>query len=120
MPMLNYLGGSPDAAASMPMGMPGTGAPVDPMLTSGMAEQASQPPPMFGGPAPGGAPPPMGAPAPGGFPSAGVTDPSGQQYEAVTQGDGSILLHRKNPDGSRGPAVKIIPAMKPSKLPGQA
>jgi hypothetical protein len=52
-----------------------------------------------------------------GFPGVGMTDPSGRQYEAVTQDDGSVLLHMKNPDGSKGPAVKIIPPIK-SRKPG--
>jgi hypothetical protein len=54
---------------------------------------------------------------PMGFPSVGMTDPAGRQYDAVTQDDGSVLLHMKNPDGSRGPAVKIIPPIK-SRKPG--
>jgi hypothetical protein len=43
----------------------------------------------------------------------GMDDPSSQQFSAVTQADGSILLHIKNADGSLGPAVKIINPIKP-------
>jgi hypothetical protein len=35
-------------------------------------------------------------------------DPSAQQYAAKTQQDGTVLLHLLMPDGSLGPAVKII------------
>jgi hypothetical protein len=52
-----------------------------------------------------------------GFPGVEMADPAGRQYEAVTQEDGSILLHMKNPDGSKGPAVKIINPIKP-RQPG--
>jgi hypothetical protein len=48
-----------------------------------------------------------------GMPAAGMIDPAGRQYEAITQEDGSVLLHMKNPDGTRGPAVKIVPPIKP-------
>ena len=43
----------------------------------------------------------------------GMDDPASQQFSAVTQADGSILLHIKNADGSLGPAVKIINPIKP-------
>lgn len=76
--------------------------------------------PGFGGPppGPGGAPgmpiggPPGGAPMGLGMMPTGM-DPASQQYTAVTQADGSILLHTLNPDGSLGPAVKIINPIKP-------
>lgn len=34
--------------------------------------------------------------------------PKPPEYVAVTQEDGSVLLHVKNPDGSLGPAKKIV------------
>lgn len=119
MPMLNYLGAAPSPGNTMPAGMPGSGTPSDPMLSPGAAAGAAAgppPPPMgpMGGP-PGGAPP-MG---PMGMPPVGMTDPAGRQYKAVTQEDGSVLLHLQNPDGSLGPAVKIIPPIKPRNPGGQ-
>ena len=105
MAMLNYLGANPTPGLTMPGGMPGVGGPADPLASPG----ASAPPPDMGGG--------MGGMAPMGFPGVGMTDPAGRQYEAVTQDDGSVLLHMKNPDGSKGPAVKIIPPIK-SRKPG--
>jgi hypothetical protein len=43
--------------------------------------------------------------------------PKPPEYGTITQSDGSIALHLKNPDGSMGPIVKIIP---PIKRPGAA
>lgn len=76
---------------------------------------------------PGGIPSPMagtilpslnpGLPIP---PPPGLADDAAMaKYEAVTQADGSVLLHMKNPDGSLGPAVKIISPPKSNK-PAQA
>jgi hypothetical protein len=111
MPMLNPLGATPQPGLSMPGGMPGGGGPSDPMAGAGgpppPVAPMLPPPPPAGGP-PGGAPT-----GPAGFPGVGMVDPAGRQYETVTQEDGSILLHVKNPDGTRGPAVKIIPPIKP-------
>jgi hypothetical protein len=109
--MLNYLGANPAPGITMPGGMPGSGAATDP-LASPMGGMGAPPPasPMGG----------MGAPPPAfpmGFPGVEMADPAGRQYEAVTQEDGSILLHMKNPDGSKGPAVKIINPIKP-RQPG--
>jgi hypothetical protein len=42
------------------------------------------------------------------------------EYLSVTQEDGSVLLRVKNPDGSPGPAVKIIPPIKQAIKPGQS
>lgn len=94
--MLNYLGANPQPGLSMPAGMPGSGAPSDPLAS-----------PMGGGGAPAG-PAPMPAFGGMGMPGVGMMDAAGKQYEAVTQEDGTVLLHMKNPDGSRGPAVKIV------------
>jgi hypothetical protein len=112
MAMLNYLGANPAPGLTMPGGMPGSGGPADPMSSPAAAAPSPMgpPPPDMGGGMGGG----MG---PMGFPSVGMTDPAGRQYDAVTQDDGSVLLHMKNPDGSRGPAVKIIPPIK-SRKPG--
>lgn len=107
MAMLNYLGANPAPGITMPGGMPGSGAPTDPLAPP------SPPSPM--GPAPDMSGAMGGAPSPMGFPGVGMTDPAGRQYEAVTQEDGSVLLHMKNPDGSKGPAVKIIPPIKARK-----
>lgn len=114
MNMFNYLGAAPGPGVTMPGGMPGSGAPTDPMLSPQAA--------AFGGAGAGAPPPAPGAPPPMGMgggmfgmPAAGMVDPAGRQYEAVTQEDGSVLLHMKNPDGTRGPAVKIIQPIKPRK-----
>lgn len=99
--MLNYLGSlpTPQGGQSMPQGIPGAGGPMDPTLSPQAALAA--PAPSFGG-------------MPMGGMMADPNDPGMAQYSAVTQEDGSILLHLKNPDGSLGPAVKIIPAIKKS------
>ena len=43
------------------------------------------------------------------------------QYTAVTQEDGSILMHLNKPDGSPGPVVKVISPINPGskKSPDQ-
>lgn len=38
--------------------------------------------------------------------------PPPPDYGTTTQEDGSILLHLKNPDGSLGPIVKVLPPIK--------
>lgn len=38
--------------------------------------------------------------------------PKPPEYATTTQSDGSILLHAKNHDGSKGPVVKVINAIK--------
>lgn len=47
-------------------------------------------------------------------PSAGAPPPPPPppEYGTTTQEDGSILLHLKNPDGTLGPIVKVLPAIK--------
>lgn len=95
---------------------PGGGGVTMPGAVPGFPPQGpASPTPMPGGPpvAPMGAAPPMGM-----DPAAGMEDPASVLYAAVTQQDGSVLLHRKNPDGSLGPAVKIIPPFKSSKSSG--
>lgn len=42
----------------------------------------------------------------------GMPAPPKPDYGTTTQGDGSILLYIKNPDGSLGPVVKLIPPLK--------
>lgn len=76
---LNYLGGSGAGPGTMPAGIPGFGP------------QGGQPGPSM----PGMMPP-------------GTNDPASQQWQAVTQSDGSVLLHMKLPDGSLGPVVQVI------------
>src|SRR5881394_678032 len=39
------------------------------------------------------------------------------QYTAVTQEDGSILMHLNKPDGSPGPVVKVISPIGAGKSP---
>ena len=121
--MLNYLGAQPGPGLSMPAGMPGSGSPTDPMLSPAAAAGASMggggmppqgaPPPAAMPPAPQGGVPMPGQPAGG----PGMSDAAGRQYMTETQQDGSILLYLKNPDGSKGPAVKIITPPKAGKPP---
>ncbi len=83
--------GSSQSPFGMPAAVPGLGTP-----------DASQPPAGM----------PMGGPSPlpGLLPPGG---PAPSQYQAVTQEDGTVLLHIQNADGSLGPAVKIISPPKP-------
>lgn len=81
---------------TMPAATPGLGSVSD--LPS-MARPAAPASPLAGPPSP------FLPPTPG---------PQAQEYKAVTQADGSILLHLLNFDGSLGPAVKIINPIKPS------
>lgn len=102
---LRYLGAA--TPGTMPAAVPGAGPSSVGQLPSplpGPAAMSQLPPP---GAIPGNPSllPPMSL-APG---------PADQKYEAVTQVDGSILLHLKNPDGSLGPAIQIV---KPPKTPG--
>lgn len=121
MPMLNYLGAQPGPGITMPGGMPGAGGPTDPMLSPAAAAGAlgGGMPPIPSAPPPAAMPmPPGGIPMPGqpaGGP--GMLDAAGRQYLTETQQDGSILLFLKNPDGSKGPAVKIITPPKMGKPP---
>lgn len=96
----------------MPGSVPG-GPGMMPMLpaTPPQGPGSQPPPPGLGGPPPS-APSllPPGAiagpgPVPGLMPPGAPKPP---EYVAVTQEDGSVLLHLKNPDGSLGPAKKII------------
>jgi hypothetical protein len=71
-------------------------------------------------PTPPGPPPGLGAalPAIGAPPMGGMAappqplGPADMQYQAITQEDGSVLLHMMKPDGALGPIVKIVPAPK--------
>lgn len=116
--MLNYLGpniGASPITQQLPTGTPGTmpGAvptpappqPPAPILHHGHGGHAGH------GHTPASA---LAAilKAPGGLQAAAPPPPP--EYAALTQEDGSILLHVKNPDGSLGPAVKIVPPIKPS------
>lgn len=119
----NYLGpnmGPSTVANTLPSGVPGTvpaaipGAttpnavgsvsptgsviPSRPVIPSGPLPPALQQAIQAGGPAgPGAMQPPPPEP---GHPDA--------DYETLTQQDGTIVIFLKNPDGTRGPAVKII------------
>jgi hypothetical protein len=109
---LNYLG-SGTGPGTMPAAVPGGGqvsdtigaikgrAPIAPQLASAIQKAV-----------------PMSNP---GMP--GLLPPSPQeqqpQYTAVTQEDGSILMHLNRPDGSPGPVVKVISPINAGKKPGQ-
>jgi hypothetical protein len=95
---LNYLGSGSGGAATMPGAVPG--GQVSDSMSAGLPAQ-NVPPSQLGM-----------------LPGMGLPDPMSAQYAAVTQADGSILLHLKNPDGTLGPAVKIIEPVKPRKAPG--
>jgi len=43
--------------------------------------------------------------------------PAEMQYQAVTQEDGTVLLHVVKPEGGLGPVVKIVPAPKAGAAP---
>lgn len=104
-------------APTMPEGMPGDGGMYDPTISPEAMQSMADP--QMGGAPMGGAP--MGGAPMGGAPIGammGMDDPMAEQYAAITQEDGSVLLHLKNPDGSMGPAVKIIPPIKRGKLSG--
>jgi hypothetical protein len=89
--------------------LPAAGAGTMPGAVPGQGELAPGPSPAV----------PMGADIPGMLPpELGGGGPADQQYVAVTQEDGSVLLHMKRPDGSLGPVVKIVNAPKPKKPPG--
>ena len=92
-------GGLAGGGATMPGAVPGGGGQLSslpgtlPALTTGGQLPGMLPPEMSGSPA-------------------------DQQYVAVTQEDGSIVLHLRKSDGALGPAVKIVNAIKPKKPPG--
>jgi len=106
------LGFLPPGGVTMPEAVPGGPSPA-----GGGGGLPLPPGPLVGNP------PPVAGPQPfGGVPQmpgagmaspfggmAGPIDPSGMKYDTETQADGTILLYIKNPDGSRGPAVKIVP-----------
>lgn len=97
--MLDYLRGATSGVP--PMGQPGT--------MPGAAPQAGTlPADVMGAIQPVG---PAGDPPPGLMPP-GSPDP-GEQYKTVAQADGTLLIHLVNPDGSLGPAVKIVSVPRP-------
>ena len=120
--MLNYLGPSfggsgpvtnvlpPVNPGTMPSGVPGAQSLVPPV-----------PPPQIHPAAHGHGAPSHAAlaailkhAATGG----GVSlQPPHPDYGTTTQDDGSILLHLKNPDGTLGPVVKVIPPIKRGDQP---
>jgi hypothetical protein len=109
---LNYLG-SGTAPGTMPAAVPG----------------ASQVAPALGAIKGRGAiPPQMAAAIQNAVPVSnpnqpGLLPPTPQnilpQYTAVTQEDGSILMHLNKPDGSPGPVVKVISPINAGKSPQQ-
>ena len=44
--------------------------------------------------------------------------PADIKYQAVTQEDGTVLLHVLKPDGQLGPIVKIVPTPKTQAAAG--
>lgn len=94
--LLHLMGGN-TGASSMPGSIAGFGGQSIPS-SPGMP---SPPGASLAAPVPSGAIPGLPSPNP-------MAPPTPDQYEAVTQADGTVLLHLKNPDGSLGPAVKII------------
>lgn len=84
------------------------------LMTSGNFPQPTMPGSSGGGPAPTLPPGGNGSAPDTNAPGQGMPGPPGgapmphPQYLTVTQQDGSVLMFMKNPDGTRGPAVKII------------
>lgn len=125
--MLNYLGpnlgGQGPVATSLPSGPAGT-------MLSGVPGVPPAAPPVPSGPMPHGhaihghghaSPAALAAitqhaPVPG----LDAGPPPPPEYGTTTQVDGSILLHLKNPDGSLGPVVKVIPPIKRPGAPAPA
>lgn len=115
--MLNYMGpniGSAPVSASLPPANPGTipagvpgSPPVNPILPVPKMP-VSAPPGVVQNAGPSG---PGAPPAP--------QDPSSIQYDTLTQQDGTVVVFMKNPDGSRGPAVKIINIKTPKAAGSQ-
>jgi len=115
--MLNYLGPNLGPQGPVTSGMPPAVPGTMPDGVPGLA-----PTPSLAGPAPSPISP-QGAPAspdalaaimnrPPGAGSEAQEPPALPDYGVVTQEDGSILLHLKNPDGTLGPVVKVIPPVK--------
>lgn len=114
--MLNYMGpniGSAPVTAGLPPAAPGTmpaAIPGAPPAISGLGP-INAPRPMALSPAMAGAINPAGPGAPP--PPQEDNDPASIQYDNITQEDGSVVMFIKKPDGSRGPAVKIITMKAP-------
>lgn len=111
--LMRYLTGNAQPGtmpAAVPGALPSSLGPLPPLGGGGGGNMGVPSQPLPAGAIPGAPSPFLPPAAPG---------PDSMKYEAVTQADGSILLHLKNPDGSLGPAVKIINAPKPSR-PQQA
>ena len=116
-PLLNYMGapvgGQGPIAGTLPSGPQGT----MPAGIPGVQPTPQPPPPIqIGRPA---LPPHMqGAIAHHPAPPMGA--PPKENYIAVTQDDGSILLHLKLPSGLPGPVVRLIPPVRhPNSPPKQ-
>ncbi len=115
--MLNYLGPNigPQGpmAATLPPATPGT---MPAGIHGVMPSPAPLPPPPMIHPVGGGHATPAALAAilkhAAGRAGAPGPTPPPPEYLTTTQGDGSILLHRKNPDGTPGPIVKVLPPIK--------
>jgi hypothetical protein len=117
--MLNYVGpniGPGPVSAMLPPALPGTMPSGVPGATPSPAPLPPQPP--IHAPVGHGHIPPHASAlaailkhATSGLPGAAPPPPP-PNYQAVTQEDGSVLLHVKGPNGQLGPVVKIIPAIK--------
>jgi len=71
------------------------------------------PPPQLSAAMPAAGAPPLGGMAAPPMP----LSPAEMQYQAVTQEDGTVLLHVVKPEGGLGPVVKIVPAPKAGAAP---
>jgi len=120
--MLHYLGpqlgGAGPVASVLPPAMPGS---IPAGVPGAPSAAAPAPPVNVHAPHPaihphGAAPHPIHALAAILRHAAGGAGHSGPpplpEYGTTTQSNGSVLLHVKNPDGSLGPVVKVIPPIK--------
>lgn len=109
---LNYLG-SGTAPGTMPAAVPGGGQVAD---TIGAIKGRAAIPPQLAFAIQNAMP----VTNPG---QPGLTPPGPQntlpQYTAVTQEDGSIVMHLNRPDGSPGPIVKVIKPINAGSKPDQ-
>jgi hypothetical protein len=121
--MLNYMGpniGPAPVTAGLPPAIPGTmpagipGAPpalgLPGPLGAILGSRIAPPSPQITGAI--NAAPPSGPGAPPKVPNPNDPDDpshvSNLEYAAETQADGTVVLFLKNPDGTNGPAVKIV------------
>lgn len=110
---LNYLGSGVGGGQTMPASVPGASQVSDSLgpiqgrsaVAPNLAAAIQQAVPVSNPGQPGLLPP----------------GPQNQlpQYTAVTQEDGSILMHLNKPDGSPGPVVKVISPINANKQANQ-